>query len=132
MFARTLVWVMDAGEVVFFLYIAVCTLVLLPLAFFRRTRTFRLSRSWPEPGRPAGCCGSRRPEFPTSCPASVQHGLMGWKAADLLAGRDALTSDMQGRFLLIAGLPSSAGAELQLFGPEPNGERRRGEHTVNA
>jgi hypothetical protein len=34
---------MNAGEVVFFLYIAVCVLLLLPLAFFRRTRAFAVA-----------------------------------------------------------------------------------------
>jgi len=31
---------MNAGETVFFLYTAICVLILLPLLFFRRTRTF--------------------------------------------------------------------------------------------
>jgi hypothetical protein len=40
MFELTLIWLMNAGEIVFLLYMAVCLLILLPLFIFRRTRKF--------------------------------------------------------------------------------------------
>ena len=50
MFVKTLIWLMNAGEMVFFLYVAICLLFLLPLLFFRRTRTVSaasiLAGSW--------------------------------------------------------------------------------------
>ena len=38
MFVRTLNWLVNIGEPVFFIYLAVCILILLPMAIFRRTR----------------------------------------------------------------------------------------------
>ena len=40
MFTRTLVWLVNVAEPIFFLYLTVCIFVLLPMALFRRTRHF--------------------------------------------------------------------------------------------
>jgi hypothetical protein len=39
MIVRTLNWLVNVGEPVFFLYLAVCIFILLPMTIFRRTRT---------------------------------------------------------------------------------------------